>query len=156
MVTDLDRLLTEAEIVVVTVPLTPETVGMIGGKELAAMRREAILINVSRGPVVNEAALYAALTTQRIAGAALDVWWSYPVDGAEGRPSTLPFDQLHNVLVTPHSSGITMETYMRRIEDIAANIHRWVKGVPLANVVRATPQQPDSPSDIRLDAPGHS
>jgi phosphoglycerate dehydrogenase-like enzyme len=94
-----------------------------------------VLVNVGRGPVVDQAALYAALHDRVIGGAAVDVWYDYPADGNVAVPSRLPFDAVPNVLMTPHSSGLTRQTFAGRAADIAANIARLVAGEPLRNVV---------------------
>jgi len=83
---------------------------------------------------VQEEALYAALEKRKIAGAAVDVWYEYPVDGA-GPPSRFPFAELTNIVMTPHSSGITRQTFVGRIDDITANLGRLDRGEPLRNVV---------------------
>ncbi|MFH8467085.1 2-hydroxyacid dehydrogenase [Streptomyces sp. NPDC017991] len=129
----LPDLLAESDVVVVTVPLGPATRGLIGAAELAAMGPESLLVNVARGPVVQEDALHEALDTGVIAGAALDVWWSGPPQA----PSRLPFHRLPNVLMTPHHSGHTTDTFAARAVEIADNINRLEQGRPLANVVRA-------------------
>ncbi|WP_229871643.1 2-hydroxyacid dehydrogenase [Streptomyces longisporoflavus] len=129
----LPDLLAESDVVVVTVPLSPATHGLIGPAELAAMGAEAILVNVARGPVVQEEALYEALSSGTIRGAALDVWWSGPPQA----PSRLPFHRLPNVLMTPHHSGHTTDTFAARATEIAENINRLEQGRPLTNVVRA-------------------
>ena len=99
------------------------------------MRRGAVLVNVGRGPLVEEKALYEALRDGDIAGAAIDVWYGYPTSGATAAPSELPFKELPNVLMTPHSSGMTRQTFMGRAADIAANMRRLAAGEPLGNVV---------------------
>ncbi|GAA3934092.1 2-hydroxyacid dehydrogenase [Actinomadura viridis] len=131
---DLPELLETSDVVVVTVPLTDRTRGLIGAAELRRMRRTAFLINVARGPVVDERALYEALAEDRIAGAGIDVWWPDP--GGTGRAgSTMPFERLGNVVLTPHNSGHTRETFENRARDIAANIAALAEGRPLRNVV---------------------
>ncbi|MEQ4203855.1 2-hydroxyacid dehydrogenase [Actinopolymorpha sp. B9G3] len=132
---DLPRLCAEADVVVVTVPLSAETTGLIGAPELAAMGPGTLLVNVARGPVVDEDALYTALVERRIGGAALDVWWHYPDEAGHGSPASRPFADLDNVLLTPHVSGVTTETFTRRVADIAGNIDRLAAGDPLVNVV---------------------
>jgi phosphoglycerate dehydrogenase-like enzyme len=132
---DLGTLLRQSDVVVVSAPLTPDTTGMIGAPELAAMPRHAVLVNVGRGPLVDEHVLYEALRDNRIGGAAIDVWYRYPEEGAIGAPSGLPFRELPNVLMTPHSSGLTRQTFAGRAADIAANVRRLAAGEPLANVV---------------------
>ena len=132
---DLPRLLRESDVVVLCLPLGPSTRGLIGTSELEAMRPDAVLVNVSRGPLADEAALYAALNENRIGGAVLDVWYQYPAAGSHGRPATLPFGELSNVLLTPHISGVTRQTFEGRAGDIAANIRRLAACEPIQNVV---------------------
>lgn len=123
-VDDLGTLLETADVVVVSAPLTGATTGLIGAAELSRMRSSAVLINVGRGPVVDEDALYRALSERTIGAAALDVWYRYPSEGNVAAPGHHPFEKLDNVLMTPHSSGLTRETFARRAADIAANIGR--------------------------------
>jgi phosphoglycerate dehydrogenase-like enzyme len=124
------ELLQRADIVSVHVPLNASTKGMIGAAELAQMKPNALLINTCRGPVVNEAALTVALPQHQIAGAALDVLEQEPPDPAN------PLLQLgHNVLFTPHTAGVTYDTWPRRGEFIFANLQRvWRGETPLATV----------------------
>ncbi|WP_381797875.1 2-hydroxyacid dehydrogenase [Streptomyces niveus] len=132
---DLGTLLETSDVVVVSAPLTEATAGLIGEAQLSRMRTSAVLINVGRGPVVDEDALYHALDTHTIGGAALDVWYRYPSGGHTGAPSRHPFEKLDNILMTPHSSGLTRETFVRRADDIAANIGRLATGEELRDVV---------------------
>ncbi|MEU1518993.1 2-hydroxyacid dehydrogenase [Streptomyces sp. NPDC005811] len=132
---DLSVLLEVSDVVVVSVPLTADTTSLIGATELGRMGESAVLVNVGRGPVVNEDALYAALRDGVIGGAALDVWYDYPADGQTGQPSRLPFHELPNTLMTPHSSGLARQTFVRRAEDITANIRRLAAGQRLSNIV---------------------
>lgn len=90
-----------------------------------------------RGPLVQGQALYDALAAGVIRAAAIDVWYRYPAGDAVSAPSELPFAELPNVLMTPHSSGVTRDTFIGRVDDIAANIARLERGEPLQNVVRA-------------------
>ena len=126
--TSLLRLMTESDVVVVSAPLGDHTRGMIGGPELEALGPDGVLINVGRGPLVQEQPLYDALASHRIAGAAIDVWYSYPDAGGHGAPSALPFRDLPNVLMTPHSSGVTDHTFLGRVRDITGNIRRLDTG----------------------------
>jgi phosphoglycerate dehydrogenase-like enzyme len=130
----LPELLAASDVVVVTVPLDAGTKGMIGAPELACMKPSAFLINVARGPVVDQAALYAALKDRRIAGAGIDVWWGQPADGVVP-PAELPFAELENTVLTPHHSGHARTTFERRAGDIAANIGRFARGEDLVNLV---------------------
>ncbi|MGH7114365.1 MAG: 2-hydroxyacid dehydrogenase [Stellaceae bacterium] len=136
---DLDRLLGESDVVVLSCALTPQTRGLIDADRLAAMRRGAFLINLARGPVADEEALYRALREAKIGGAALDTWWRYPsAEEPEPRPSRHPFHELPNVVMTPHCSPWTEGTVERRSRDVARNIDRLVRGEPLENVVAVT------------------
>lgn len=135
-VSRLDALLRESDVVVVSAPLTAETAGMIGAAQLRALGPDGVLINVGRGQLVAERALYDALLNGDIRAAAIDVWYRYPA-GPDDRsaPSELPFAELSNVLMTPHSSGVTTDTFRGRVDDIAANVGRLGRGEPLHNVV---------------------
>jgi phosphoglycerate dehydrogenase-like enzyme len=126
--------MTESD-VVVSAPLTERTRGMIGVDRLRALGPSGVLINVGRGPLVQERALYEALSNRVIHAAAIDVWYRYPGAGGRGRPSDLPFGELANVLITPHTSGVTRNTFLGRVDDIAANIGRFERGEPLHNLV---------------------
>jgi phosphoglycerate dehydrogenase-like enzyme len=103
------------------------------------MKRTAFLVNIARGAIVDEDALYAALRDGTIGGAAIDVWWQYP-DPAEPerRGSRHPFHELPNVIMTPHCSGWTAGMVRRRWDEIAENLRRFVKREPLINVVTTT------------------
>ncbi|MGN7250962.1 2-hydroxyacid dehydrogenase [Arthrobacter sp. SAFR-014] len=130
----LHELLAASDVVVVTVPLDADTKGMIGAAELSAMKATGLLINVARGPVVDQSALYGALRDRRIAGAGIDVWWGQPSDGVVP-PAELPFAELENAVLTPHHSGHARITFERRAGDIAANIGRLARGEDLVNLV---------------------
>lgn len=135
-VTRLDALAGEVDVLVVSAPLTPATAGMIGRNQLSELGPDGVLINVGRGPLVDERALYDALRNAQIRAAAIDVWYRYPTEKGCA-PSDLPFHELPNVLMTPHSSGITVDTFRGRADDIAANIGRLTRDEPLRNVVTA-------------------
>lgn len=134
-INELPRLLRTADFVVITVPLDESTRGLIGDRELSLMSASSVLINVARGPIVQEQALYDALHGGRLRGAAIDVWWQYPQRGNTGAPSRFPFGELQNVLVTPHTSGVTSDVFRNRMHDVAANITALRDGTPLRNVV---------------------
>ncbi len=125
------------DVVVVSVPLTAETTGIIGAAALAAMKPDAVIVNVGRGPTIDETALFEALQAQRIGGAIIDTWYRYP-NPAEPNilPSKLAFHELSNVLMTPHMSGWTSGTIRRRQQTMADNIKRCFSGAALTNVVR--------------------
>ena len=134
--TELDGVLPQCDFVVLSTALGPETEGLIGARRLALMKRSAFLINIARGSVVDEDAVYAALRDRSIGGAALDVWWRYPTAAEpERRPSRHPFHELSNVIMTPHCSGWTDGMVARRWAEVVGNINRFVRGEPLHNVV---------------------
>lgn len=132
----LEELLRASDYLVLACPLNKETEGLIGPREFGWMKRSAFLINVGRGPLVQEAALYHALKARRIAGAAIDVWYRYPKDNGACRPSRFPFHKLRNLIMTPHVSGWMRGTREQRLEVVAANIDRLASGQSLLNVVQ--------------------
>ena len=137
--TDLDRMLPDCDVVVVCVGLTPETRGLIDARRLSLMKRDAFLVNVGRGPVADEDALFAALQDRTIGGAALDVWYRYPTaEEADIRPSKHPFHELPNVVMTPHCSPWTDGMAVRRGGSVARNIDRFMRGETLHNIVATT------------------
>lgn len=131
---ELHELLRNSDVVVVALPLTDETRGLIGPAEFAAMKPDAILVNPARGPIIHEESLYKALSTRRIAGAAIDVWYQYPKVGSERlAPSRFPMHELDNLIMTPHISGYTDEMARGRMSQIARNIDRLARREPLEN-----------------------
>jgi len=128
----LHEMLKEADALVLACPQTPETEGLIGRAELAAMKPDAILINVARGAVVDEPALIEALQRGRLGGAALDVAAREPL------PRDSPLWSLPNVLISPHSaSTVTIEN--ARLTDLfCENLRRYLRGEPLRNVFDRT------------------
>jgi phosphoglycerate dehydrogenase-like enzyme len=125
----LPSLLPAADAVVLTVPLTKETKGMIGKGELEAMKQSAYLINVGRGGTVVEADLIRALQEGRIAGAGLDVFETEPL------PEDSPLWGLENVIITAHNSGLTPRYQERALEIFLENLRRYRRGGKLLNVV---------------------
>ncbi len=143
----LPRLLSQSDYLVVCCALTDETLGLVGAAELAAMPPHAALVNVARGPVVDEEALNEALRDRVIRTAALDVWYAYPSrDEPQPRPSRFPFHMLDNVLMTPHCAAWTVTQDARRIEAVAANVDRVTRGDEPLNVVLRVGADPAHPS----------
>jgi len=135
---DLDLLLPRANVVLCTLPDTEETHGLIGAPELALLPTGAVLVNVGRGPVVDEQALYDALKSGRLAAAGLDVWYRYPKSEAERDstwPCTLPFHELDNVVMSPHRGGITDLTDNLRAAHLASLLNAAAAGEPMPNRV---------------------
>ena len=129
---DIDRLndlLTEADFVVSCVPHTPETFKLLNTNQFTQMKKTAYLINISRGVVVDLAALTSALQAGEIAGAGLDVFETEPL------PADHPLWDMENVIITPHTAGSGPHTAERRIEVVTANLRRYVAGEPVRNVV---------------------
>jgi phosphoglycerate dehydrogenase-like enzyme len=124
-----------ADFVVIAVPAAARTRGLFGTPELSLLRPSAFLINVGRGAVVDEAALFQALREERIAGAALDVWYQYPNGSSVQLPAENPFHELRNVIMTPHVAGWSHETTAYRWRTIAENVRRYAYGEELLNVV---------------------
>lgn len=136
--TDLHAMLPQVDVLVVTLPLTPQTNALVDAKVLGAMRPSAIIVNVGRGPVIEEQALFEALREQVIGGAILDTWYQYPSPTEPfGEPSRFDFASLTNVVMTPHMSGWTQGTVRRRQISMAENIRCLQLGLPLAQVVHA-------------------
>lgn len=134
---DLPRFWASADYFVVSVPLAPETNGIVDAASFAAMRPSAVVVNVGRGPTIDEQALYEALKGRRIAGAVIDTWYNYPTTAEpNARPSAFPFHELPNVVMTPHMSGWTIGTVRRRQRFMADNIRRRRNGEPCLNVLR--------------------
>lgn len=132
---DLGYVLDESDVVVAAVPLNEETRGMIGADEFARMGEDAVLINVARGPVVEEEALYRALESEEIAGAGIDTWYDYPSVDERCAPSAYSFGDLDNVVMTPHVGGWSEETADRRWTFVAENLDRVARGERPENVV---------------------
>jgi len=130
---DLLKVLSQADFVILCLPLPAETRGLIGEKKLKAMKKTAYLINVGRGPVVDEEALYKALTQGWIAGAGIDVWWVYPP--SEGAPSTKKIHELPNVIATSHKAGWTRKSRERCLRFAAENVARYLRGEKPLNIV---------------------
>jgi phosphoglycerate dehydrogenase-like enzyme len=118
----LDELLLMADVVSIHLPLTPATRHMIGPAAFGRMKPSAILINVSRGQIVDQTALLDALRSQQIAGAGLDVFAVEPL------PPDDPLLTIDNVVLTPHVAGATYETSRRRGAAAAENVHRVARG----------------------------
>jgi phosphoglycerate dehydrogenase-like enzyme len=123
----LDEALARADHVCVTVPLTPATHHLIDARRIARLRAGAFVYNISRGAVIDEAALVLALRAGKLGGAGLDVFEEEPL------PETSPLWDLDNVILTPHVAGVTPLYYQRTAALFADNLDRFLAGQPLAN-----------------------
>jgi phosphoglycerate dehydrogenase-like enzyme len=133
---DLDTVLAASDIVVVSIPLTRRTTGLIGRRELELMKPDAILVNVARGAIVDEEALYQHLLSHPDFSAGLDVWWDEPF-GSGGFHVGHPFLDLPNVLGSPHNSGLAPGVFEEALSMAAANIRRFLTREPVTGVLRA-------------------
>ena len=139
---DLEHVLGTSDFLVITLPLTPETRGLIGDSELRKMKKSAFLVNIARAGIIEEESLYKALKEGWIAGAGLDVWyneyWSKPGwqgKGEKAEPSRFPIHRLENVIATPHCVGSSETRRRRGLEIIAENISRIARGEEPINQV---------------------
>ena len=134
----LHDLLPKAHALMVCLPLTTQTRGMIGAEELALLPHGAVVVNVGRGSIIDESALYLALRDRRIGGAGLDVWYNYPGNEeswSDTQPSAYPFSELDNVVMSPHRGGSVIETERLRTEALASMLNAAAAGEPLPNRV---------------------
>jgi glycerate dehydrogenase len=134
---DLDDVLAAADVLVVSLPLTSASRGLIGRRELELMKPDAILVNVARAEIVDEDALYEHLQRTPSFSAGLDVWWQEP--GTSGPFATRrPFFELPNVLGSPHNSGDTVGTLAQAARQAAENLARCLRGEPVQHLVDRT------------------
>ena len=120
-----DDLYQQAELVTVHLQLSDRTRGLVTARELGLMKPTAYVINTSRGPIVDETALIAALAGKRIAGAGLDVFDVEPL------PLDHPFRKMDNVVITPHLGYVSQQNYERYYPDIVGNIRGWIDKKPV-------------------------
>jgi len=125
----LNAMLAVADYVVIAAPVTPSTQAMIGHEQLAAMKPNAFLLNVSRGALVDESALIQTLQLRKIAGAGLDVFEKEPL------PDDSPLWDMENVLITPHTAGMNAKMWEQQFELFSENIRRYLAGQPLLALV---------------------
>lgn len=132
----LDEMLGQSDFVLVACDMNEHTIGMIDAGRLAAMKPTSVLINVARGRIVDEDALYDALKNRRIGGAVLDVWYNYNRPGQpDVWPSNQPFHELENVILSGHRSALTAEMHERRWQFVAKNLSRIERGEQPQNIV---------------------
>lgn len=131
---DLPRLLPTADVVVLAVPLTHDTLGLVDRRFLEAMKADAVLVNIARGKIVVEDDLFEHLRTRPAFRAALDVWWTYP-DSKEGRPYHRPFHELPNVVMTPHAANAIPSQRREAMGAALGNVLRFLRGEKPRNAV---------------------
>jgi phosphoglycerate dehydrogenase-like enzyme len=134
----LHHLLPQTHALLICLPHTPETDGLIGKDELNLLPAEAVLVNVGRGSIVVEEALYQALRDGGLYAAGLDVWYNYPADErsrADTAPANFPFHELDNVVMSPHRAGATKESNYLRMDSLASMLNKAAQGEQLPNRV---------------------
>jgi phosphoglycerate dehydrogenase-like enzyme len=132
---DLHRVLAESDVVVLTVPLTQETRGLIGSRELGWMKEDAILVNVARGAVIDPKALYEHLKRHPRFRVGIDTWWAEPEHHGEFRLD-YPLLELPNVLGTPHIADEVPGMRLRALEKALQNVKAFLSGQPLRGILR--------------------
>jgi phosphoglycerate dehydrogenase-like enzyme len=134
---DLDQVLPAADVLVIALPLTTATRGLIGARELALMKDTAIMVIVSRAAIVDERALYAHLRGHPAFGAGIDAWWHEPGTAGPGSgfSTGYPFLGLPNVIGSPHNSGIVPGVLPSAARQAAANVRRYLRGEAVTGVV---------------------
>jgi phosphoglycerate dehydrogenase-like enzyme len=126
---DKDELLASSDFITIHLVLSDRTRALIGPRELGLMKPTAWLVNTSRGPICDEAALATACLDGRIAGACLDVFTAEPL------PAEHPFRTLPNVLATPHIGYVTDETYRVFFTEVVEDIEHWLDGDPVRLII---------------------
>lgn len=132
---DLEKVLPRADIIVISLPLSKTTHGLIGKKELKQMKPDAVLVNVGRGEIIDEAAFYQHLKTTPSFMAGIDAWWVEPI--RHGRfKMNYPFLDLPNVVGTPHNSALVPGALEAAVEKAVENVRRFVLSQPIRGVVK--------------------
>ncbi len=136
-VTELDVLLPQAEVVMIALPLTSETEGLIDAQRIANLPSHCLLVNVARGAIVDQKALFEALDQKAIAGAGIDVWYNYPKDEASRtntEPANFPFHDLENVVMSPHRAGGSRENEQMRLNHLVELLNILANGEEMNRV----------------------
>ncbi len=137
---ELDLLLPQAEILLLTLPLTAETENILNRQSLELLPEGAMLVNIGRGALIEEEALYDLLRSQRIAAAGLDVWYNYPItveDRKHTFPGNFPFHELDNIVLSPHRGGAfaNYDTELLRVQHLAKMLNDFIKTKKMINKV---------------------
>jgi phosphoglycerate dehydrogenase-like enzyme len=138
---NLPILLPEVDVLLIALPLTPETENLIGEVELSLMPQGAVLVNIGRGPIVEQGALYQALKDGHLRGAGLDVWYNYPPDEsarANTPPADYAFHELENIVMSPHRGGGSDGTEELRMIHLAKILNLTAAGESIPNRVDLT------------------
>jgi len=125
MMYSVDEAIEASDMVVVALPATDATRGLIGSEQLQHMQ-EKLLVNIGRGSIIDESALYEALRRGSVGGAALDCWYTYPKDNDMGFPSQYPIHEMNNLVMSPHVGGFTAQAAKKGIEQACENLRRFI------------------------------
>ena len=134
----LHDLLPETDVLLISLPLTEETENLISEREIKLMPKGSIIINVGRGPIINQFALYDALKSGHLHSAGSDVWYNYPQSKNERHntpPADVPFGELENFVMSPHRGGMVKEVEMQRAQALANLLNSANRGEPIPNKV---------------------
>lgn len=129
---DLDEAIEAAEIIIIALPATSATNGLFDARRLAGMQGK-LLVNIGRGSIVEEKALYDALEAGTLRGACIDTWYRYPDGGTHGAPSAYPVQDLSNVVLSPHAAGFTWQSVRNNRDEAVENLVRYLKGGGVLN-----------------------
>ncbi len=132
---DLFALLPEADFLIICLPETEKTKGLLQQKELALLPSRATIVNVGRASVIDEKALYNVLANKKIHAAGLDVWYQYPGEEKVSLPAQCPFWELDNVVMSPHRAGRAKEAEEARVEHLARLLNLAAQNKPIPNLV---------------------
>ncbi len=135
------NLLPKTDVLIITIPLTTESEGMIGKAEFDLMPNDSLLINVGRGAVIDQQALYEALTNGKLHAAGIDVWWNYPTRGENiQQPADVPLHELTNLVMSPHRGGAggTGQAETLRAVEMARLLNAAARGEEMPNKVDLT------------------
>jgi len=134
---EVQPLVEESDFIILSLPLTSESEGLVNGEFISWMKSDSIIVNISRGRIIDEEALFAALRDNRIRGAGLDVWWRYPQKwrGKGNPPSDVPFQELENLVASPHRAGYSETTEREYFQFAGENILRFINGETPFNIV---------------------
>ena len=127
----------DADFVILSLPLTNESEGLVNREFLSWMKPTSILVNISRAQIIDEQALYDALKEKRIHGAGIDVWWRYPKEwrGTAIPPADVPFHELDNIVISPHRAAYSEPVQRELFLFAANNILRFIRGEPPLNII---------------------
>ncbi|MHA1636563.1 MAG: 2-hydroxyacid dehydrogenase [Candidatus Thorarchaeota archaeon] len=140
-ISDVKSIVGDADFVILSLPLTKQSEGLVDKDFLSLMKSTALLVNISRGQIVVESALYDSLKTKQIAGAALDVWWEYPDKhrGSGTYPSEkYAFHELDNVVISPHRAAYSENIMYNQMQFVGENILKFIRGEISQNIVDMT------------------